>query len=79
VDGSKLVLGKHSGRNALRHRLSEMGITCPDDDLQKIYNDFIKLADAKKTVADSEILAIAQKVILKSSRAEQKYLHEVRA
>lgn len=61
VPGSKLVLGKHSGRNALRNRLNELGFTPSQEELQQIYNAFTELADAKKNVHDSDLIAIARK------------------
>ena len=61
VPGSKLVLGKHSGRNALRNRPNELGFTPSQEELQQIYNAFTELADAKKNVHDSDLIAIARK------------------
>ncbi|MEM6553642.1 MAG: 2-isopropylmalate synthase [Planctomycetota bacterium] len=58
VPASKLVLGKHSGRAALRDRLIELGYTVDDDTLQRVYDDFKALADKKKDVYDEDIEAI---------------------
>ncbi|MEM1213479.1 MAG: 2-isopropylmalate synthase [Planctomycetota bacterium] len=58
VPASKLVLGKHSGRAALRDRLVELGYTVDDDTLQRVYDDFKALADKKKDVYDEDIEAI---------------------
>src|SRR5262245_33084690 len=46
--GTKLVLGKHSGRHAFRDRLKELGLTVDDETFQKVFDDFIDLADKKK-------------------------------
>jgi len=61
VPGNKMVLGKHSGRNALRNRLGQLGFRVEKDALQRIYDEFTTLADAQKNVTDAEIIAIAQK------------------
>lgn len=62
VPGNSLVLGKHSGRNALNARLVDLGFQVDKEQLQEIYKAFTRLADAKKNVTDQEIMAIARKV-----------------
>jgi 2-isopropylmalate synthase len=58
VNQSKLVLGKHSGRHALRSRLAEMGHSLDDVELDKAFTRFKQLADRKKTVADADLEAL---------------------
>ncbi|MBQ7734027.1 MAG: 2-isopropylmalate synthase [Synergistaceae bacterium] len=53
-----LVLGKHSGKHALRERLESMGYEIPDDELEDIFTRFKKLADEKKTVTSSDLEAL---------------------
>lgn len=60
VPAHKLVLGKHSGRNALRSRLSELRITLADDELVRCYRLTIALADVKKVIDDDDIGRLAQ-------------------
>src|SRR5450759_1542925 len=60
IDGSELVLGKHSGRHALADRLTKMGFTLKTEELDRAYSRFIDLADKKKIVYDDDILAIAR-------------------
>jgi 2-isopropylmalate synthase len=55
---SQLVLGKHSGRHALRARLAELGYDLSDDDLGKVFDRFKKLADKKKTITDADLEAL---------------------
>ncbi len=55
---SKLVLGKHSGRHALRVRLSELGYDVTGDELMDIFRRFKTLADMKKTVTDADLEAL---------------------
>jgi 2-isopropylmalate synthase len=58
VPESKLVLGKHSGRAALKDRIVEMGYTIEDEVVQRVYDDFKALADRKKDVFDEDIAAL---------------------
>jgi len=56
--GVNLVLGKHSGRHAIRSRVNELGYQLGDAQLQQVYDDFIALADKKKDVYDADIVAL---------------------
>lgn len=55
---SQLVLGKHSGRHAFRDKLRQMGFELSDDDLNKAFERFKRVADQKKDVFDEDIEAI---------------------
>jgi 2-isopropylmalate synthase len=55
---SKLVLGKHSGRHALRIRLEELGYNVEGDALNQVFTRFKELADAKKNVTDADLEAL---------------------
>jgi 2-isopropylmalate synthase len=59
VPAHKLVLGKHSGRNALRARLAILGITLVEEELGRCYRLAMALADVKKTVNDDDIQRLA--------------------
>ena len=54
----QLVLGKHSGRNAFRRHLRELGYELSDADLQDVFRRFKELCDQKKAVGDEDILAL---------------------
>lgn len=56
--GTNLVLGKHSGRHAFRTRVTELGYNLDDAAFQKVFDDFIALADKKKDVYDADIVAL---------------------
>jgi 2-isopropylmalate synthase len=56
----RLVVGKHSGRNAIRSRLAELGLALSDDELQRCYVLVIALADTKKDINDADILRLAR-------------------
>ncbi|MEX2528208.1 MAG: 2-isopropylmalate synthase [Gemmatimonadota bacterium] len=58
VPGSRLVLGKHSGRHALKARYRDLGHELPDDELDRAYRLFKLLADQKKDVLDEDLLTI---------------------
>jgi 2-isopropylmalate synthase len=57
---TELVLGKHSGRHALRDRIVELGYHLDDVQLQQVFEDFKALADRKKTIYDADIEALAE-------------------
>jgi 2-isopropylmalate synthase len=58
LTASNLVLGKHSGRHALRVRLEELGYTLTPEDLNRAFARFKEIADKKKEVADRDLEAI---------------------
>ena len=53
-----IVLGKHSGRNALSTRLRELGYDLADDALNDVFKRFKNLADRKKNISDEDVLAL---------------------
>ncbi len=55
---TNLVLGKHSGRHAFRDRLQEMGYDLSDDDLNRAFERFKRVADQKKEVFEEDLEAI---------------------
>jgi 2-isopropylmalate synthase len=56
VPGNRMVLGKHSGRRALAHRLAELGYQLAPADLDAAYIAFTELADRKKAVYDQDLI-----------------------
>jgi len=63
VPKRQLVLGKHSGRNALRTALVEVGYTPTPEELDECYKRVSALADESKNVQPRDLLAIARQVI----------------
>ncbi|MEM7743769.1 MAG: 2-isopropylmalate synthase [Pseudomonadota bacterium] len=57
---STLAMGKHSGRHALKSKLSDMGIDVGDNQLKELFVRFKALADRKKEVFDDDILALVE-------------------
>jgi 2-isopropylmalate synthase len=60
VPESKLVLGKHSGRHALKKRTEDLGYDLSREELQSLYDRFTSLADNKKGLLDEEIVALIE-------------------
>jgi 2-isopropylmalate synthase len=58
VSKTHLVLGKHSGRAALRHRLEQLGYTLSREELQQTYYRFVAMADRKKNIYDQDLVGI---------------------
>jgi len=58
VAKTHLVLGKHSGRAALRHRLEQLGFALTRDELQHVYYRFVALADRKKSIYDQDLVGL---------------------
>ena len=63
---SHLVLGKHSGRHALKKRYGEIGFELSRFELDRAYRVMIDLADRQKTIEDTDLESIIEQV-----RAEQ--------
>jgi 2-isopropylmalate synthase len=67
VPSRSLVMGKHSGRNALRMSLRDLGFEASDAELAEIYRRVTALADESKSVRPRDILGIAHEVIRRGS------------
>jgi 2-isopropylmalate synthase len=65
VPKRQLVLGKHSGRNALRATLVDLGFQPTREELDECYKRVVTLADASKNVTNRDLLAIAHQVLRK--------------
>jgi 2-isopropylmalate synthase len=57
---TELVLGKHSGRHALRQRILELGYHLTEEQMQKVFDGFKALADRKKVIYNADIEALAE-------------------
>ncbi|MCX5666085.1 MAG: 2-isopropylmalate synthase [Candidatus Omnitrophica bacterium] len=69
VTGTKLVLGKHSGRHAFKERLSNLGYTLKEDQIEKAFGRFKELADKKKEIFDEDLETIVDEEISKIPEA----------
>lgn len=61
VPKTDLVLGKHSGRHALRDRAEELGYRLTDEQFEVVFADFKALADKKKEVYDEDLMILIEK------------------
>ena len=59
LDDNSIVLTARSGRAAIRYRLENLGVRVNDEVLDKIYSEFLKLADKQKEVNDDDLLLLA--------------------
>jgi len=76
IPSSKLVLGKHSGRHALKERLSALGFDLDDERLNRIFEKFKALADKKKEIFDEDLIIIAEEELMATPQIfELEYLH----
>ena len=62
VAQTTFVLGKHSGRHAVRQRCEQLGYQLSRLELDRVYRKVITLADSKKTIEDGDVSAIADSV-----------------
>ncbi len=60
ANGSKIVLTARSGRSALAHRFHKLGFQYTRNDIDVLYQEFLKVADLKKEVADDDLQQIAK-------------------
>jgi len=75
---TQLVLGKHSGRHAFKDRLQQLGYELSEEELNRAFDRFKRLADQKKEVFDEDLDAIvsdevqhiAEVFVLKGLKAE---------
>ncbi len=71
IPSSSLVLGKLSGRHALRERLAELGYTLEDEDFTRVFRAFKELADKKKEIADRDI----ESLVAEEQRTVSEFYH----
>lgn len=61
LEKTQIVLGKHSGRAALKNKITEWGLEIDDEELPLLFNRFKALCDRQKHVNDEELFALIQK------------------
>ena len=60
---SSLVLGKHSGRHALKSRLAALGYDLSAEDVGRVFLRFKELADKKKNIGDADLEALVMDMV----------------
>lgn len=58
IPRSMIILGKHSGRHALKHRISQFGLQLSSEELESLYTDFKAKADQQKIVTDGQLMEL---------------------
>ena len=58
VPQNTMVLGKHSGKHALREKLESMGYELTDEELESVFSRFKVMADKKKNITGSDLEAL---------------------
>ncbi len=58
ISEDNIILGKHSGRAALKVRAEKLGFTLKDNQLQSVFIEFKKLADEKREIFDADLEAL---------------------
>jgi 2-isopropylmalate synthase len=66
VKATSLVMGKHSGRNAFKDKLKNLGYSLTDNQLEDAFFRFKELADRKKVIYDEDIEALVDERIAHS-------------
>ena len=59
----RIVLGKHTGANAIKAKLDEYGIELTDKQFKKVYDQVKSLGDKGKCVTDADLKALAESVL----------------
>jgi len=73
IDDNAIVLTARSGRAALKHRLSVLGVELSQEKLDQVYEQFLQLADTKKDIKDDDVLMLVGKD-KESQRIKLEYL-----
>jgi len=60
IPESRLVLGKHSGRHALKARYEQLGYHLDKEELDGVYHRFTQLADRKKNILDDDLVELLE-------------------
>lgn len=61
AEKSEIILTARSGRHGLKHRLAEMGFNFTEERFEKIYEDFLRMADTKKEVVDDDLRVLVSR------------------
>ena len=60
AEGSKIVLTARSGRSALAYRFQQLGFQYTRNDIDSLYNNFLKMADIKREVEDGDLMELGK-------------------
>jgi len=66
LSSSRIILGKHSGRHALKEKIAKLGYELNDEELESLFKRFKALADKRKEILDDDIEAIIAEEFLRT-------------
>jgi 2-isopropylmalate synthase len=58
IPRSMIILGKHSGRHALKHRVAQFGVELNNEELEELYTRFKEKADEQKVITDDQLMEL---------------------
>ncbi|MDH5720974.1 MAG: 2-isopropylmalate synthase [Spirochaetia bacterium] len=58
LEGSRLVMGRHSGRAGFNQKIIELGFKLNEEEINRAYEQFLSVADKKKEVYEEDIIAL---------------------
>ncbi len=76
VKNTELILGKHSGQHAFEARMADLGYSLDAAAAARLFSEFKKLADRKKTVTDRDLVALVEASAQVSSDPDKQYVLE---
>lgn len=71
LDESRLVLGKHSGRNALRAKLEKLGYSVGGEELDLVFKKFKDVVDIQKVISDAQLQALCAELPLRTESRQK--------
>ncbi len=71
IPSSKIILGKHSGRHAFKTRLEELGFSLTEEEINRAFERFKRLADQKKYIFNEDIEALVSDEVLRITEVYQ--------
>jgi 2-isopropylmalate synthase len=76
LSSNKMILGKHSGKAAIKSRLEQMGYKLSDDEVAVVAKEFKNLCDKKKEILDEDLEALVNEGILRTEDIYKlEYIH----
>ncbi len=71
-----LVMGRHTGRHGFSDKIKSMGYELSEDEITKLFDEFLKLADKKKEIYEDDIRSLAASMLdIDTNHYELDYIH----
>jgi 2-isopropylmalate synthase len=75
VNQSSIMLTARSGRAALKHRFELLGVRLNQEELDKAYEKFLKMADSKKDINDEDLMVLLDVQKIRKHKIRLDHLH----